>query len=53
VIAATDKVIDALVYESYGLAEEDRRIVEEERSHELPKLFSDLPAVVYGEPIDG
>jgi hypothetical protein len=45
-------VSDALVYESYGLAEEDRRIVEGKRNHELPGLFSHLPAVVYGEPTD-
>jgi hypothetical protein len=30
-IAATDKAIDALVYELYGLTEEEIRIVEGER----------------------
>jgi len=30
-IAATDKQIDALVYESYGLTEEEVEIVEGER----------------------
>ena len=30
-ITATDRHIDRLVYELYGLTEEERRIVEEER----------------------
>jgi hypothetical protein len=52
-IATEGRSIGALAYERYGPTEEDRRIIEEERSHELPWRFSHLSAVVYGEPIDG